>query len=198
MTINLENIPHPRDCHKVPVGAVIPAGTPFWCMTTPDCIAWYETGDRVDITVSPGGTFFTVEPITSPVPGPTIADSHIIARGVDIYGKPFSDVLMSNGGACPFWDGNDSEGEPIRVVADDITEWSPAVVTKTGLGIWDERDKRDRIDINGNIWCWLEGTETWECAAFTNVAFGSLHAFRGLLGERFLTGFTDDREGGTA
>lgn len=59
----IESIPDIYDCHLVPDGARVPAGTPLWVVSYTGKACWYPTGVS---TVAYGGDdmlYLTVEPI---------------------------------------------------------------------------------------------------------------------------------------
>lgn len=154
--LDLDQIPHPRDCHRVPVGATIPAGTFLWSMPFKDSASYGPSS--VDWVVREGDYYLTAEPIPAPVPAPTPADSPIIAGGTDYRGR-FTDALLywDDGG----WWGVTPKG--VLVVDAAITGWQPAIVTPTGRGVMDDRDKRHRIDREGRIWMWEQVLQLWMC-----------------------------------
>lgn len=156
--IDLDSIPHPRDCHRVPVGATIPAGTPHWAAYPGGQLEWRPVGFNFNLTVRPNNLdfFLTAEPI----PAPTPEDSPIIASGAG-DGGAFHDALMWCDHKGNWW-GLDASGHHIVVTdADYITEWSPAVVTATGHGVMDDRDKRDRVLLHGERVVWRDDLRTW-------------------------------------
>lgn len=74
-TLDLDSIPHLRDCHRVPIGAVIPAGTPYWRIPLirskgePCAELWIRDADlAVDSYIV---QVFTAEPIPAPAPAQT-------------------------------------------------------------------------------------------------------------------------------
>lgn len=157
--IDLNQIPHPRDCHRVPVGATIPAGTLVWCMPYKDQASYGPAS--VDWVVKEGGYYLTAEPIPAPVPAPTPEDSPIIASGREGRAAFEGVVLMWLVGAWRGWHPDD--GHATNVATDQITDWQPAIVTPTGHGVLDDRDKRDRRDADGDRWAWNKGEGVWSC-----------------------------------
>ena len=190
--IDLEAIPHPKDCYRVPEGAAIPAGTPFWLTTGEDRLTWVANGYSEDFKTQKFSTpRLTAEPIAT---HPTPEDSPIIINRCQLRGAPGAKpsglavqtvpnkwVLVDDDG-CDWW-----------LHASEITDWSPAIVTKTGHGIWDERDKRDRVDVGGDTWRWLNMTATWATDGTPCRCFGSLAAMKQVYGEGYLTGFADEK-----
>lgn len=155
--LDLDQIPHPRDCHRVPVGATIPAGTFAWCMPFKDSASYGPSS--VDWVVKEGDYILTAEPIPAPVPAPTPEDSPIIASGTREAGKTFSDVVLVSFGGV-YWGGFD-HNDPVCVATNQITSWQPAIVTPTGRGVMDDRDKRDRVDGAGDTWRWNSRLDAW-------------------------------------
>lgn len=127
-------IPSLSDCHRVPVGATLPKGTPFWIVYKVGLAQWHPYGYNSDYTVhaTTGSVYLTAEEIT----------------------------------------------------------------VKSDHDVWDETDKRDRVDVNDNVWRWVDTRDVWERAFFGSpgaVAFGSLASIQKRCGDRFLTGFAEER-----
>lgn len=192
--IDLESIPHPKDCYRVPVGATIPACTPCWEVDSDGRFIWNKDGYRVSVYIMESGfPRFTPEPI---IPRPAPEDSPIIInrcqqrgalgallKGLAVWTEDGEWLLVNDAGRDFWLDGNE------------ITDWSPAIVTKSGHGIWDERDKRDRVDVDGDTWRWHDDRAVWVCHAINTAKMGSLNALSMYYGSDYLTGFADD-EGG--
>lgn len=190
--IDLAAIPHPKDCHLVPAGATIPVGTPYWFDDHhKNRLTWYGAGAQIDFTVAPGGTFLTVEPITLPVPAPTSSDSPIIVKSAnaDDFKDGLLAVWLPNENE---WHAVGSDGRTHWFKSGRITDWLPAIVTESGHGVWDEHDKRRRVDSSGYTWFWSKRTRTW---VGTEIAqsFGSLNALREIYGDGFLVEFADEK-----
>lgn len=155
--IDLNAIPHPRDCHRVPVGATIPKWTPHWYVND-DGLWWRRHGLSFDVTVvSEDNGVLTVEPLPAPVPRLVPEESPIIASGAGFTDCPT--FALDDG----WWTMVSDSGTSFTVSTDQITSWSPAIVTKTGHGVMDDRDKRDRIEHDGDRWWWDSKREVWWC-----------------------------------
>lgn len=183
--IDLNSIPHPKDCYPVPDGETIPAGTPFWLVVEQE-LTWWGNGLSYNLEVDRGrGLVLIPEPI---IPHPTPDDSPIIITRTSI-----SRAVIA-AGTLAVWMPGDREwcavgknGYSRWLDSNEITEWAPAIVTKSGRGVWDERDKRDRIDADGYIWKWSSVRAIWVCDDVGDVGLGSLSAFRECYGEHCLT-----------
>lgn len=190
--IDLDAIPHPKDCYRVLTGATIPAGTPLWTPIGEGRLLWSSNGYSVDWEIHEFSTpRFTAEPI---IPRPAPEDSPIIINHHKLNnGATITDVLAVWAGDDTEWVLVDDNGRDWWIDASEITDWSPAIVTKTGNGVWDERDKRDRIDADGGIWVWVRPRSAWVCdIGGMAVFFGSLNAFAEYYGANYLLGFADD------
>ena len=192
--IDLESIPHPKDCHQVPVGATIPEGTPVWIVNDHGGAEWSPTGFHADKTICRSDfLYLTADPIAvSPAP-PTPDDSPIIIDRTSVAGIEAGTLAMWFPGDQE-WCAIGKNGYSRWLGSDEITEWSPAVVTKSGRGLWDERDKRDRVDADGDTWRWDNDGAIWECDGRDRGCFGSLNAFRKWYDE-YLVGFADEQGG---
>lgn len=192
--IDLESIPHPKDCYPVPVGATIPPNTPFWVVDRWGA-EWLPTGYATPVKIhKSNGLHLTIAPVAVPSNPPSSDDSPIIITRSNRDG--IGDGLLA------VWAPSDQDwcvvardGYTRWLGSGEITEWSPAVVTKSGHGVWDERDKRDRIDADGDAWHWDKDFATWECAGDNRGCFGSLDAFRKWYGYNYLVGFADEQGG---
>ncbi|MDU7384093.1 MAG: hypothetical protein E7L06_08310 [Schaalia turicensis] len=192
--IDLESIPHPKDCHPVPDGAIIPAGTPFWLITGEDRLTWATDGYSEDCKMQKFSSLrLTAEPI---IPRPTPEDSPMIITRTSRAGVDLDT------GAFAVWVHNEREwcvtterGGFFWLDSGQITDWLPAIVTKSGHGVWDERDKRSRVDAEGDIWLWSRAQSVWVCLADYTRSFGSLSALRELHGNDFPCGVAGE-EGG--
>lgn len=193
--IDLESIPHPKDCHQVPVGATIPEGTPVWIVNDHGGAEWSPTGFHADKTICRSDfLYLTADPIAvSPAP-PTPDDSPIIIDRTSVAGIEAGTLAMWFPGDQE-WCATGKGGYSRWLISEEITEWSPAIVTKTRRGVWDERDKRDRVDANGDVWRWDDEEATWACVRYFRGNFGSLNALRGRHGDDCLTGFADEQGG---
>lgn len=191
--IDLGSIPHPKDCYPVPVGATIPAHTPAWIAGRWGA-EWHPTGYGTPVKIrSTNDLHLTIYPIAAPPTTPTPDDSPIIITGttragVDLGEEAFAMwvhdtqewcVMTEHGGFFWFDSGQ-------------VADWLPVVVTATERGIWNERDKRNRVDADGYIWCWVGVWAIWGCATDNRGRFGSLNALREWYGDDYLTGFADD------
>lgn len=194
--IDLDSIPHPKDCYPVPDGAIIPAGTPFWLITGEDRLTWAANGYSEDCkTQKFSSPRLTAEPI---IPHPTPDDSPIIINryGDDKCGEePISNAVALWVDDVDLWVTTDGRGCDWWLGSSQITDWSPAIVTKTRRGIWDERDKRDRTDAEGAIWFWSRTQRVWVCLADYTRSFGSLASIRHAHGDDYLVGFADEESG---
>lgn len=190
--IDLESIPHPKDCYPVPDGAVIPNGTPVWRIHSSGLAVWSQNGYANEYLVHEVDIIhLTANPITT---HPTPDDSPIIITRTNVADAYVGDGLLAvwmPGGKA--WCVATEYGYPHRLDSEEITEWSPAIVTKTRRGLWDERDKRDRVDANGDVWRWDDEEATWACVRYFRGNFGSLNALRGRHGDDCLTGFADEK-----
>lgn len=194
--IDLASIPHPKDCYPVPVGATIQEGTPFWVVDRWGA-EWLPTGYATPVKIhKSNGVHLTIAPIAVPSDPPTPDDSPIIITGTSRAGV--------NLGATAFavwvhdtreWCVMTEHGGFFRLDSGQITDWMPVVVTATEAGLWDERDKRARVDADGDTWCWDKDFATWECAGDNRGCFGSLDAFRKWYGYNYLVGFADEQGG---
>ena len=191
--IDLGSIPHPKDCYPVPVGATIPAHTPAWIAGRWGA-EWHPTGYGTPVKIrSTNDLHLTIYPIAAPSAPPTPDDSPIIITRTNVADADVGDGLLAvwvHSGkewyiateyGCSYW-----------LDSCDITEWSPAVVTKGGHSVWDERDKRARVDADGDTWYWDSDFATWECTGDNRWHCGSLNALREYLGYDYLVGFADD------
>ena len=193
--IDLASIPHPKDCYLVPVGATIPPRTSIWQITPLGYLEWCPNGYGTPRTVSSDDTLYlTADPIVTPPAPPTPDDSPIVVTRTN--------KREVEPGSLAVWVHNDQEWCVVRqngcsywLDSREITDWLPAVTIATGRDVWDERDKRDRIDINGKTWAWASGTETWERVRTPYDAFGSLLALKRYFGDHYLTGFADEKSG---
>lgn len=190
--IDLASIPHPKDCYPVPVEAVIPKGTPVWRIHSSGLAAWSQNGYANEYLAHEADVIhLTANPI---ITHPTPDDSPIIITRVN------KDEVEA--GLLAVWAPRDqewcvvgSDGYTHWLKSDEITDWSPAIVTKTGRGLWDERDKRDRVDAGGDTWHWDDDRAVWVCRGAIAARLGSLNAFRVCYGDDFLTGFADEQGG---
>lgn len=183
--IDLESIPHPKDCYPVPVGATIPPRTPCWVVRKHGLIEWVPDGYPGETIIGSNASLhLTLYPIPA---GPTPDDSPITFE----YRRPDSSCLVvaTWSDESRSWVFVDRAGNPISHSGNMITDWSPAVITKSGRGVWDERDKRARVTKYGDRLSWLPETEKWRVYVTEGSSFGSLAAARRLFGEDYLTGF---------
>lgn len=180
------------ECHSVPIGAIIPADTPRWVVQRDESAAWYPRGFGGDVEVrNENPVYYTQEQIIAPET-PTPSDSPIIITEVRY------DSLPCVVGTLAFWqeDGERwcsiGEGGVIGGVQSYmIVGWSRAIITSSGDGVWDERDKRPRTD-GRNTWYWLPVHSVWTCySEGASELFGSLNAIREHYGNGFLTGFAE-------
>lgn len=193
--IDLESIPHPKDCYPVPDGAAIPPYTPCWVVRKHGLIEWVPNGYPGETIVGSNAALcLTPEPIT---PHPTPDDSPIIINHCQLRGAPGAKPSGLAVQTAPNkWVLVDDDGCDWWIASEEITDWSPAIVTKTGRGVWDERDKRDRINKNGSIVRWSGEVGKWLLQPPDTRSFGSLSAIRNLCGgDDYLVGFAD-KEGG--
>lgn len=192
--IDLSTIPNPEGFYPVPVGATIPARTPLWAVRENGSAEWESKGyfSKRVVTES-DALYLTREPITAP-PAPLLTpeDSPIIIGNVEGY-KPGMLATWHKGVGKWYTSGND--GHIHWVKSEDISDWSPAIVTKSGHGIWDERDKRTRVNKYRERVEWLPISDKWLIHATNERSFGSLAAVRCIYGKHYLTGFWGE-EGG--
>ena len=191
-------IPHPKDCYPVPLTVQIPPRTPFWGISPSGSTTWFPHGlDRMIANRgSDGKTYLTREPL-GVRPMLTSADSPIVITKYATGDRDFvyCNVVANYEPESATWVIVNQAGKTDWIYGPDILEWHPVIVTKSGFGVWDERDKRDRIDADGDIWQWINEKAVWESEKSLDSGFGSLSAFREYLGENYLTGFADE-EGG--
>ena len=192
--IDLDAIPHPKDCHPVPIGETIRERTQFWSVSESGRATWFPHGlDRVVVTNGADGkTYLVPKPI---IPHPTPDDSPIIITGtslaeVDLGATAFA--VWAHG--TQDWRVTTDYGGFLRLNNEQVTDWLPVVVTATEPGIWDERDKRARLDADGDTWYWDSDGALWECDGRDRGCFGSLNAFRKWYDE-YLVGFADEQGG---
>lgn len=194
--IDLGSIPHPKDCYRVPAGAIIPAGTPLWTLTSEGRLLWSANGYSVDWKTHEFSTpRLTAEPI---IPHPTPDDSPIIINryGAEKRGEePISNAVALWVDDVDLWVTTDGTGCDWWLGSSQITDWSPTIVTKSGRGVWDERDKRDRVNKDGERVEWLPISDKWLTHAANERSHGSLAAIHRIYGEQYLTGFADDKGG---
>lgn len=186
--IDLKAIPHPKGCYPVPVGATIPPRTPCWVVWKHGLIEWVPDGYSGETIIGSNASLhLTLYPIPA---GPTPDDSPITFE----YRRPDSSCLVvaTWSDESRSWVFVDRAGNPISHSGNMITDWSPAIITKSGRGVWDERDKRDRVNEDGDRVEWLPVTEKWVVRAFGGKSFGSLAAIHKYCGEDYLTGFWDE------
>lgn len=190
--IDFDAIPHPKDCHPVPDGAVLPAGTPCWVVHKSGAASWLPSGYRSTSAIYDGGAVhLTPHPIIS---CPTPDDSPIIIEGIN--GEPVSaETLAMWAPKHEMWITTSRDRCHRWLKSDEITKWSPTVVTTTEPGVWDERDKRARINKRGEPVTWLEDVDVWLVDKNRKSAYGSLAAMRRWRGERYLVGFADEQGG---
>ena len=65
--MNNNNLPDLSTWHRVPVGATIPAGTPY-AYVNQNCVTLRLDGAYVDLTVIHDNTYYTEFPVTPPLP----------------------------------------------------------------------------------------------------------------------------------
>lgn len=136
INIDLASIPHPKDCHPVPDGAVLPAGTPCWVVHKSGAASWLPSGyQNTSAICDRGAVHLTPHPIIS---GPTPDDSPIIIDRTSRDGVEAGTLAMWGPGSQG-WCAIGKSGYSNWLDGKEITEWSPAIVTKTGHGVWDER-----------------------------------------------------------
>lgn len=189
--IDLDSIPHPKDCYPVPVGATIPEHTPVWVAKKYGRLEWLGNGYENRVTVGGSDTVhLTAEPIIN---HPTSEDSPIAFE----HRRPDSSelVVATWSDESRSWVFVDRAGNPISHSGNMITDWSPAIITKSGRGVWDERDKRDRRTKGGYKLAWSEERQMWVLKTDWRRYYGTLDAVRRLNGDAFLTGFADDKGG---
>lgn len=187
--LDLASIPHPKDCHRVPDGAVLPAGTPCWVVHKSGAASWLPDGYRSTSAIHDGGAVhLTPHPIIS---HPTPDDSPIIITRT-YRDKVEAGLLAVRAPGDQEWCVIGRDGYSHWLASEEITEWSPAVVTKSGHGVWDERDKRARVDADGDTWYWGSDFATWECTGGNREYYGSLGALREWCGDDYLIGFADE------
>ena len=196
--IDLTSIPHPKDCYQVPLTVQIPPRTPFWGISPSGSTTWFPHGlDRMIANRgSDGKTYLTREPL-GVRPMLTSADSPIVITKYTTDGGDiaYCNVVANCEPESATWVIVNQAGKTDWIYGPDILEWHPVIVTKSGFGVWDERDKRDRVNEDGDRVEWLPVTEKWVVRAFGGRSFGSLAAIRNSCGEDYLTGFWDE-EGG--
>lgn len=190
--IDLASIPHPKDCHPVPDGATIPPYTPCWIVRKHGIIEWVPNGYPGEAIVGGNAALcLTAEPIVVPSDPPSPEDSLIIlhetkhgngGRGALAVWMPGEEAWVTVG----------ESGYGIALSADDIFDWAPAIVTESGRGVWDDRDKSARVDTDGNTWYWDSVFATWECTGRNREYYGSLNAVREWCGDDYLIGFADE------
>ena len=123
------NLPDLSTWHRVPIGAKIPAGTPY-AYVNPNCVTLRLDGAYVDIDVMREGTcdvtvcdghdpYYTEHPVTPPLP--TEEGATIMASG----NKLPPHVLLTRLGGGWF----DRNGD--KWVFDDITAWAPVTIGET-------------------------------------------------------------------
>lgn len=193
--IDLASIPHPKDCYPVPNGAVIPKGTPIWRIHSSGLAVWSQNGYANEYLVHEVDVIhLTANPITT---HPTPDDSPIIITRTNVADADVGDGLLAvwmPGGKA--WCVATEYGCSYWLDSCDITEWSPTIVTKSGHSLWDERDKRDRMDASGGIWEWEHRRSAWVCNIGAAVTFfGSLNTLAEYFGADYLVGFADEQGG---
>lgn len=193
--IDLESIPHPKDCYPVPVTVQIPPRTPFWGISPSGSTTWFPHGlDRVIANrCSDGKTYLTREPL-GVRPMLTSADSPIVITKYTTDGGDFvyCNVVANYEPESATWVIVNQAGKTDWIYGPDILDWSPAVVSATGFGVWDERNKRDRVTKYGDRLKWQPESEKWRVRVTEGLSIGSLAAARRLFGEDYLTGFWDE------
>lgn len=190
---NLDMIPNPADCHRVPVGAVVPARTPFWRMRKNGNIEWCADGSARDKLMQDGDdamltvTRYPVNGFPQPTEALIMIDRAIVNGSERVNGKlaAYSAkigkwLVVGGGDDAPF------------VWTSQIVEWRPVVTVVSGHGVWDETDKRDRVDKFGTCVRWVPATNVWEIKADLTRVFGSLHAMREIYDDDYLIGFAED------
>lgn len=194
--VSIHTVPQPTDWHLVPDHVDIPPGLPVWEICDDSTMVFHPLGDALGL--SAGGmrrvrasAWLTKEPLIGPATRPPRpADSPILAthpgRGgwadtLFVYlaaGDQTGWFQASEQGACdvePAWY---SDGAS-------FTNWCPVRVLPTGLGVLDDRNLDDRVDVDGNRWYWDDERGVWSCF---DEAFGmgvgdlaTLHAHAGPL-----------------
>lgn len=146
--------------HEVPEGVTIPEGVEFAAVWNRQDVVTHvgagEPSTRLRRDRHAGDiTRFTPEPL--PEPKPTPEDSPIIATG-DWDGE----CLLTWDDGHDAWIGTCGRRGGFIAAADSaVFSWWPAIVTPTGHGVMDDRDKRDRVDASGDRWEWREKTALW-------------------------------------
>lgn len=182
--IDLNAIPHPRDCHPVPVGVPLPKGVPVWAVYEDGHCEWHPDG-----YAHSDAMLLTAEPLVAP---PTPDDSPIILSIRTLSGEYLAkEALAVWEPLQDAWRFVRGDGKSHWVDSEDIVEWSPAVVTKVGHGLWDERDKRRRTDEEGDTWEWSRQRRIWENTEHPRVV-GALSVLQEHCGNDYLIGFADE------
>lgn len=193
--IDLASIPHPKDCYPVPAGATIPPYTPCWIVRKHGLVEWVPNGHPGETIVgSNAALYLTICPISaSPTPddSPIIINHHQSVNGIRVATNRLA-IYVDHDDS---WMLVDDSGRDLRLDSDEITDWSPAIVTKSGRGVWDERDKRDRVDADGDTWCWHDDRAVWACSTINTARSGSLKALSMYYGGDYLIGFADEKGG---
>lgn len=196
INFSLDGIPDPQECHEVPVGAVIPAEVPFWVVYPSGSVKWDPRGYQNDFVVQANNLPHLTVELYTVNKGPTPSESPII---IDRMNNDHCEFVR---GQLAMWlpdrerwcvvSRNDNVYE---VLTSQISEWRPATVRVSGVGVWNERDKRARIGRNGVVWRWSAVDEVWMCSDSFNMNFGSLEALGRVNGADYLVGFVA-RSGG--
>lgn len=195
--INLDEIPNPKECHEVPVGAVIPAGTPLWTVHAGGGIEWIPDGYLRDVFVRDGDLPRLTVDQHAASERPSASDSPIIVTKYckGLAGNVCCDIIALHEPDDNTWVIVNQDGGVDWLCDFEILEWSPAIIAKTEIGIWDDRDKRDRRTKIGYKLAWSEERQMWVLKTDWRCYYGTLDAVRCLNGDAFLTGFADDKGG---
>ena len=109
------NLPDLSTWHRVPIGAKIPAGTPY-AYVNQNCVTLRLDGAYVDITVIHDNTYYTEHPITPPLPTEEGATIVVASDAMSL------DIFLTRVGGCWFdCYGNEWPVETIRA-------WAPVSI----------------------------------------------------------------------
>ena len=156
---------------------------------------WLGNGYENRVTVSNSDSIhLTAEPIIN---HPTPEDSPIVITKYATGDRDFvyCNVVANYEPESATWVIVNQAGKTDWIYGPDILEWYPVVITKTGPGVWDERDKRDRRTKRGHKLAWSEEHQMWVLKTDWRCYYGTLDAIRCRLGDAFLTGFADEQGG---
>ena len=140
--------------HPVPVGATIPAGTPYR-RDVGRILSFWLDGTSVPVTQESDTDIlrWTAEPIPAPLPPLPTEPGSIIANVS--AGSNVICAVMARG--LEAWVGVDTNGYFHAWGPEDITAWAPARIVTDEPDLIDESDKRARIDSDGDRAVWDGG-----------------------------------------